>query len=49
MKASKEGIDSYNGKCPSSNIKTKTKVVDKTGLINTKGKMLKHDLVKNVF
>lgn len=47
-------IDKYNVKYSYRKIKTKIKVVfkwlfDKTALINTDGKILKQDLVKNVF
>lgn len=54
MTTSNGDIDGQNGKYSYTNIETKTKVVfkwlfDKTSLINIKGKILKQDLVKNVF
>lgn len=54
MTTSYGGTDRKNGKHPYRNIQTKTRVVfkwlfDKTALINTKGNILKQDLVENVF
>lgn len=56
MKTFTGDIDKYNGKFSYSKIKTKTKtkvifkwLFDKTALINTKGKILKQDLVKYVY
>lgn len=54
MTTSNGDIDGQNGKYSYTSIETKTKVVfkwlfDKTSLINIKGKILKQDLVKNVF